>query len=246
MLHPNNLFSKYKERIANLDTIHKESIQTEQFLLYQDLKMQLYYAPHNEYINEKATIIIIGITPGWSQTQIAFQTAKSSIMMHNTDEEICYKCKIASRFAGTMRKNLISMLDDLNLQEYLGLTSCLELFNKDNSFLHTTSLIRYPCFYKGKNYSGHTPAINSVDILKKYITNDFSKELDYIPNLKLIIPLGVAVEEILKELFKSKPEQYHKILLGFPHPSGLNGKRIIQFKKNRESMVNRLENIMKL
>lgn len=244
MLHPNSLFPKYKEKIADLDTINKESIQTEQFLLYQDPKIQIYYAPHNEYINEKANVFIIGITPGWSQTQIAFQTAKNGIGMCCTDEEICFKCKVESRFAGTMRKNLISMLDDLNLQEYLGLKSCLELFDKDKSLLHTTSLIKYPCFYKGKNYSGHTPAIGSIDILRKYIMEDFSKELDCVPNLQLIIPLGAAVEGILKELFVPESIQYNKVLWGFPHPSGLNGRRKLQFEKNRKSMVNTLENVI--
>lgn len=172
MLHPNSLFQKYKGKIADLGVINKESIQTEQFLLYHDSKIQIYYAPHNEYINEKASVFIIGITPGWSQTQIAFQTAKNGIGTCNTDEEICFKCKVESRFAGTMRKNLISMLDDLNLQEYLGLKSCLELFDKNKSLLHTTSLIKYPCFYKGKNYNGHTPTMGSVDILRKYIMEE--------------------------------------------------------------------------
>lgn len=222
--------------------INKESIQTEQFLLYHDSKIQIYYAPHNEYINEKASVFIIGITPGWSQTQIAFQTAKNGIGTCNTDEEICFKCKVESRFAGTMRKNLISMLDDLNLQEYLGLKSCLELFDKNKSLLHTTSLIKYPCFYKGKNYNGHTPSMGSVDILRKYIMEEFSKELDCVPNLKLIIPLGAAVEEILKEFFEPKSAQYSKVLWGFPHPSGLNGRRKIQFEEKRESMLDILEN----
>ena len=244
MLHPNSLFQKYKKIIAGLDTINKESIQTEQFLLYQDPKIQIYYAPHNEYINEKANVFIIGITPGWSQTQIAFQTAKNEIMACYTDEEICFKCKVESRFAGTMRKNLIIMLDDLNLQGYLGLKSCSELFNKDNSFLHTTSLIKYPCFYKGKNYSGHTPTIGSVDILRKYIMKEFIKELSCVPNLQLIIPLGAAVEGILKEIFNSDSIQYGKVLWGFPHPSGLNGRRKIQFEENRESMINILKNVM--
>ena len=58
MLHPNSLFQKYKGKIADLGVINKESIQTEQFLLYHDSKIQIYYAPHNEYINEKASVFI--------------------------------------------------------------------------------------------------------------------------------------------------------------------------------------------
>lgn len=105
--------------------------------------------------------------------------------------------------------------------------------------LHPNSLFQK---YKGKNYNGHTPTMGSVDILRKYIMEDFSKELDCVPDLKLIIPLGAAVEEILKEFFEPKSAQYSKVLWGFPHPSGLNGRRKIQFEEKRESMLDILKN----
>lgn len=237
MLHPNSLFYLYKEKIMNLEKIEKDSIQIEQFSLYQDSKLQIYYAPHNEYINDKAKILIVGITPGWSQTQRAYQTAKDSLEMHNADEDICFQCKMDSRFAGTMRKNLINMLDELKLQEQLKLTSCGDLFNSDNDLLHTTSLIKYPCFYKGKNYSGHVPAIGSVEILRRYVKIEFMEELHCMSNLKLIIPLGAAVESIFREEINQSSIKSCEVLWGFPHPSGLNAHRKEQFQSNLESMV---------
>lgn len=64
--------------------------------------------------------------------------------------------------------------------------------------LHPNSLFQK---YKGKNYNGHTPTMGSVDILRKYIMEEFSKELDCVPNLKLIIPLGGSSRGDLKRIF---------------------------------------------
>lgn len=237
MLHPNHLFHQYREKIKSLSRLDRETILTPQFEITHDADLTLYYAPHNEYINEQAKILIVGITPGWSQTLYAFQTAKNGIEQNLTDEEICFQCKMNSRFAGTMRKNLISMLDELNLQTCLNLPGCEALFLPENRLLHTTSLIKYPCFYKGKNYSGHTPAISNTEILKRYIQTEFSEELHCLDNVRLIIPLGSAVERVFRELYREPFLRKHKILWGFPHPSGLNARRTDHFRENRETML---------
>ena len=64
--------------------------------------------------------------------------------------------------------------------------SCESLFNKNSKYLHTTSLVKYPVFDKGKNYSG-------ANILKKKILLDFIEKnfLEELKTLKksIIIPL---------------------------------------------------------
>lgn len=237
MLHPESRFERYKEKIRDLDAAEKDGILSEDFLLGQDSGVQVYYAPHNEYVNEKARVLVVGITPGWSQTKIAYQTAQRALRSGRTDAQVCFECKIASRFAGTMRGNLISMLGELRLQEGLGLKSCQELFAKESSLLHTTSLIRYPCFYRGKNYGGHTPPMASVGLLRRYIRDEFPEELSCIPDLRLIIPLGTAVESVLRTLLEPESALHGRVLWGFPHPSGLNGRRKAQFEANRERMA---------
>ncbi|MBR6789517.1 MAG: hypothetical protein IKM31_01470, partial [Oscillospiraceae bacterium] len=99
--------------------------------------------------------------------------------------------------------------------------------------LHTTSLIRYPCFYRGKNYSGHTPSIASAEILRHYI-GEFAAELGCLHDLRVIIPLGTAVEAILRG-GTALPENC-AVLWGFPHPSGLNARRKDQFEAVRERL----------
>ena len=237
MLHPNSLFSKYRDKIIDLKQVDQNSILTSHFLLEEDSDIKIYYAPHKEFVNEKAKVMIVGITPGWSQTQRAYQTAISMIKTQHTDEQVCFQCKVDSRFAGTMRSNLINMLDELKLYEIYNLTSCSELFASGCDLLHTTSVIKYPCFYKGKNYSGYTPAIKSKKIFEKYILNEFMSEVNIIEDLDLIIPLGAAVEKILMSDVQPYISCNCKILKGFPHPSGLNAHRKSQFDENYASMM---------
>ncbi|HAK42608.1 MAG TPA: hypothetical protein DCM59_07765, partial [Clostridium sp.] len=128
-----------------------EEILTKDFLIEKEKDIEIYYAPHNEYINPKAKIFIVGITPGFQQMSTAISEARRMLEITNDINEIQYRCKIAGRFSGSLRKNIISMLDDIKLNEFLGLVSCSELFKDKDYLLHTVSLIPYSVFVKGKN-----------------------------------------------------------------------------------------------
>ena len=65
-------------------------------------------------------------------------------------------------------------------------------------------------------------------------------ELSCLKDIRLIIPLGAAVENILKDILG---EAADNVLWGFPHPSGLNGRRISQFAEHRQNMLDILETI---
>lgn len=169
---------------------------TEEFELISSNNMRIYYAPHNEIVNRDAKVFIVGITPGWTQTSIAYKTAYEGLVNKLDDESIKKKCKRNSRFAGSMRKNLIEMLDCLKLNEKLKLISCSELFEDKDYLLHATSMIPYPVFVNGKNYTGSNPKILDNVILREYLKKYFYKEVELLADA-LIIPLGKSVEEVL-------------------------------------------------
>ena len=135
------MFENYIDKIIQLNRFEKEDILNKKFLLEKDEIINIYYAPHNEFVNKKAKIFVIGITPGWTQTQIAFKTANEGLVNNIEIIDILKKCKYNSRFSGSMRKNLIDMLDQIGLNKKFHLDSSSELFNEDNNLLHTTSLI---------------------------------------------------------------------------------------------------------
>ena len=238
------MFEKYYNKIKNLTNFDKEDILNEKFKLYKEDNMTIYYAPHNETINNNAKIFIVGITPGWTQTSIAYKTAHNGLINNLEPELIKKECKRNSRFAGSMRKNLIEMLDELNLNNKLHLDSCSELFENKDYLLHTTSIIPYPVFINGKNYTGSNPKIMNNKVLYSYVKKYFYKETDNLQNA-LIIPLGKAVEEILQQMIKENLIKEKQCLLGFPHPSGANGHRKSQFKENKNKLLNIIEDYFK-
>ncbi|MGG7078459.1 hypothetical protein [Clostridium sardiniense] len=232
----------YKEIIKKLplkDKYTKEELLIEDFLIDKKDNIEIYYAPHNEYINSKAKVFIIGITPGFQQMSTAIATARKELEVSDDIELIQYKCKVAGRFSGSLRKNIISMLDEIEVNKALNIDSCSELFAEKDYLLHTVSLIPYSVFVRKQNYSGHTPKLIKSDFLMKYVRENFINELRSLDNFEdiLLIPLGRAVEEVLFKLQEEGIINENQILKGFPHPSGANVNRIPQLNENKDQMI---------
>lgn len=218
----------------------REDLLVPPFLLEEENSISIYYAPHNEYINPEAKVFIIGITPGFEQMGTALAAAKKGFEEGKTIEEIQYACKVAARFSGTLRKNIIYQLGQIGLPEVLGIESAEQLFAERDDLLHTISLIPYSVFVKGKNYTGHTPKLIKSPFLMKYVYENFLwdyEQLEY-PEQVILIPLGKAVEEVLYHLADEGKIKREQILCGFPHPSGANVNRLKELEKNKESMRN--------
>lgn len=232
----------YREAITRIPLKEKytrDELLIEPFLIEKNEKLEIYYAPHNEYFNPRAKVFIIGITPGFQQMSTAIAIAKKELEQGNNIEEIQYACKVAGRFSGSLRKNLIEMLNDLELNRALDISDCSELFSGRDELLHTISLVPYPVFVNKENYTGHTPKLIKNEFLMKYVYENFLGEFKRLDNASeiLLIPLGKAVEEVLCKLKDEGIIGENQILLGFPHPSGANGGRKIQFETNKENMM---------
>lgn len=223
------------------DKYLKEDILIEDFLVNECDNIKVYYAPHNEYINYKAKIFIIGITPGFQQMSTSIKEARILLEENENIEVIQYKCKVKGRFSGSLRKNIINMLDYIKLNHALNLKSCSELFYEKDYLLHTFSLIPYSVFVKGKNYTGHTPKLINNKFLMSYVYENFLCELNELENV-IIIPLGKAVEEVLNKLSEENTINGDNILRGFPHPSGANVNRLIQLEEKKENMMKFIKN----
>ena len=222
--------SKYLKKIKSLKKISKSNLISSKFLIAKKDNIKIYYAPF-DYINSKAKIMIVGITPGFQQMLQSFQAINEGKSLKEV--------KDLSSFKGSMRTTLIKYLDELEVNKKLKIKSCESLFNKDSKYLHTTSLVKYPVFDKGKNYSG-------VNILKKKILLDFI-EKNFLKELKtlkkaIIIPLGNTVSSTIEYLNNKYDLKLACFLEGFPHPSGANARKNIQFKKNKRNMKILLRN----
>jgi hypothetical protein len=240
-----NHLKRFKQAMLSLPkdkTLSKEDLLVDDFLMERIGKLEMYYAPHNEYINPSAKVVIIGLTPGLTQMRIAMQEAKVGLEEGLSDEEVCRKAKEAARFAGTMRIHLIDMLNALDLHRHLNIPSCGELFQEHRVLLHTTSLLRFPIFVAKKNYNGTHPNLISNQCLKKAALMSVSEELK-IMKQALIIPLGKMVERVLHLLVQAGELDAEQCLWGFPHPSGAKGHRQKQFARHQLNMKNKIKTV---
>lgn len=216
----------------------KEDLLTKDFVITTDGKLTMYYAPHNEYIQTQAKIVIIGITPGWRQMKIAFEKFISCLATETNIDSCLFQAKKAAGFAGTMRKNLLHMLDECEIPTLLNIPDSSTLFEQDRHLIHTTSIIKYPVFLNEKNYTGHQPSIDRSSLLRQFAYTVFPEELAQIAAPALIIPLGKTVEQVILKLASECHLSHHHYLTGFPHPSGANGHRVQQFKQNKDQLRN--------
>ena len=217
--------SKFLNQIRSLKKINKSTITNKNFLIKREDNIEIYYAPF-DYINSKAKIMIVGITPGLQQMLQSFEAVNEGRSLKEV--------KDLSSFKGSMRTTLIKYLDALNINKKLRIKSCESLFNINSKYLHSTSLIKYPVFDKGKNYSGS-------GLLKKKILLDFL-EAHFVKELKkldktIIVPLGNTVSSTINYLNNEFKLNLKCFLKGFPHPSGLNVRKDIQFKENKTRML---------
>lgn len=136
------------------------------------------------------------------------------------------------------------MLDQIELNKVIGINSCFQLFDDKDYLLHTISLIPYPVFVKGKNYTGHTPKLIKSDFLMKYVNESFIEEFNKLENV-FVIPLGSAVEEVLNTFIDNGILNEKQVLKGFPHPSGANVNRVVQLENNKEYLKEKIKNYFK-
>lgn len=233
------MLARYREVIAGLPpvmTLKKDELLIKELHVQSLTPLELYYAPHNEVAFEEAKLLIVSLTPGFQQMQLALAEAQSAIWAGADDREACCRAKHKARFAGAMRQNLISMLDQLHIQHLLRLGSCADLFAGQAHLLNSTAIIPYPAFYNGRNYSGSQPDLLKSAPLCSYVVAHMKRQVKLLPHAP-IIPLGRSVEDMMKLLVKQGIISESKVLWGFPHPSGANGHRHQQFANKQADMT---------
>ena len=198
---------------------------SEDLRIYSDRTIEVWYAPLGES-TYKPKLWILGITPGWNQMRIAYKAAADALSCGLTPAEAVASKKPQVAFAGSMRANLITMLDELGFAEIFDVQTSANLFGTEH--IRTGSVLRYPVFKNQSNYTGSAPKPTQHPVLVEMLDIILANELQSVGRC-LILPLGKAVENALEySAAKGRVDLSH-VLLGFPHPSGANGHRMRQF-----------------
>lgn len=229
----NNLVSIYAPSIRALDLEKISSAQSipSDFLLGKDGELSTYYIPF-DYVNTKAKVVLVGITPGFTQWKNAMHEAQKQLLSGAPEKSAWIAAKRIGAFSGAMRNNLINLLDSIGVNTWLRIGCCDALFSSHADLVQTTSILRHPVFINGDNYNG-TPSMVRTPFLRNQILTHFAQEVAQL-NDPIFIPLGPKVSEAIAWLTEQGVLNKDRILDGLPHPSGANAERIAYFLGRKE------------
>ncbi|MGI8962727.1 MAG: hypothetical protein ACR2IV_23805 [Bryobacteraceae bacterium] len=216
----------------------REELINKRFHDFSDCGLDVYYAPFH-YLNKNARVLLMGLTPGWTQMEKAFRAARLGIAQGLDGEALFHHIDMTACFGGgLMRNNLISMLNEIGLHRCLKIGSCADLFDLQKPgppLAGFTSAVSAPIFRKGSNYRGYGPQLLQVPRLKQWVLENLAKEFASVHEA-VIVPLGTVANEVIQFLHGHEPPLIRpdRCFTGFPHPSGANGHRKPVFERGRE------------
>ena len=234
------LFSSYRTALLDAQSIHDPRL-----LIASEGRLTIRYAPF-DFVNQKAKVVLLGITPGAQQADAAIGEARRALRAGLSDADILARAKVHASFAGAMRANLIDMLDAVGLAQALDLVSCASLWGQDTDRVHFASALRYPVFLDGGNYAGRSPEMTRSEVLRDHLRRYTTKELASIPDA-LVLPLGPAVADACAWLIEQGLLEASRVAIGLPHPSPASNERIAFFLGRKdEARLSRMVNPSKI
>lgn len=237
------LFARFAPAIAALparERLTRDDLLVPTFRLHQERRVAIYYAPF-DYVNLRARVALVGITPGFRQMEIALRESRRALLAGETDvAAICARVKYQASFAGPIRTFLLAMLDGIGLPAALGIPASAALYADRADLLHTSAVVRHPTFIDGADWSGHTPPVRSSPLLRRYLWEVLLPELRAVPGA-LLVALGKCASDALETLVAAGALDPARCLIGLPHPSGANGHRHAQFARVRPEMARRVD-----
>ena len=195
-------------------------------------RLSVHYAPFDA-VNEQARVVIVGITPGRTQAANALAEARRQLAEGAAPADVLMRAKRFGALSGALRPNLTAMLDRIGLARWLGLPSCEALFGASSQLLQTASVLPFPVFVDGRNYSG-APDIVATPLLRELLVEHFVPLVEKLPDA-VMIPLGPVPAKAVGWLAGRGFIRPTRLLEGLPHPSGANAERIAYFLGRKEA-----------
>ena len=179
-----------------------------------------------DYVNPKAEVVIVGITPGNSQLD------------GSRDGMSPLEIKRKYAFAGSMRHWLVNMLDYIGINQLLNIETCSSLWGDDFYKVDMTSLLKDATYEIKKDGSRdmfkHASKIEKSEKLTRMLEDGFVKNCAKYDNSVLFVACGPGVYDVLKKLQNEK--KIEGLVAGIAHPSGANLGRILCYLGQKESM----------
>jgi hypothetical protein len=227
-----DLFSRFAPLLRDMTEAELAAeIERPQRLLLDDAMasrkhIEIAYFPVG-HVNVDARVVIVGLTPGRQQMRNALIEARRCLLAGCNEVDTLAAVKVFASFSGPMRANLVAMLDSIGINRLLGLQSTASLWERDARLADFTSVLRFPVFVDGENFSG-MPSMFSTPLLREQLMTGFAAQAATLRQA-IFVPLGPTVCRAVEFTAKEVGLDDKRVLAGLPHPSGANGERIAFF-----------------
>ncbi len=189
------------------------------------VKLEEFYIPF-DFINEKAVLMVIGLTPGKTQWAEAVRAAQSALEAGCSEEEVLRRAKLTGAFAKKIRTNLLAMMETVGLGRLLGVEDMTTLFDENAHLVHWTSAFVDPILADGGDFNGtQAPIKMSNDFFRQSFEEGVLQEIAACPHA-LLLPLGKVPDKLFAQLADAGKIDRSRVLLGMPHPSGASAERV--------------------
>ena len=161
-----------------------------------------------DYVNPEAEVVIVGITPGNSQTK----GSREGLTPKGIKQKYAFK---------GLTNNMAKMLDYIGVNTFLGINSCKSLWKEDFDRVEMTSLLKnatYKVTGSKKEMFKDADMITKSEDLRKEFEEGFVKDCEQYNNARLFVACGQGVYD---ELMKLKERGVITApVVAIAHPSG--------------------------
>lgn len=215
-----NLFSQYADDLMRLGV---EGVGHAGLILGHEGKYDLWYTPF-ENVNRNAKLVIVGITPGNTQLEMAYKKSQDLLKAGLAEREILVEVKKAGAFGGkSMKPNLLKMLRHFRFEQLLGIVDVQTLWGADAALLHSTSVVPHAAFKDGERFNGGFDEVMATSLLRTCFLDCFVPSASEMRSNALFIALGPCPQAALEWCVREGALQREQVLGSFCHPSSAGG-----------------------
>ena len=211
---------------ATIEKRGEAAVRSSETLMASDSRDELFYIPF-EWTNRQARLVIVGISPGSNQLQLAYRAASSKIKVGLTDEAVLKAAKVHGAFGSpTMRPNLIKMLDHFDFPQLLGIEKSEDLWGRHADIFMGTSVVPHAAFRNGKPFAQSFDDVLKSPIFKESFERDFVSSLADIPSTAKFVALGRTPLDALTWCARNGHIDSDQVMGAFAHPSTNGGSAV--------------------
>ena len=218
-----NMFARFAD---NLKHLREDGIRASDFELGKDRKYHLQYIPF-EHVNRNARLVIVGITPGNNQLDLAYRKAQELLSAGLPEKKILIEIKKYGAFGGSsMKPNLLKMLRHFEFNKILGIDDVELLWGSNADLLHSTSTVPHAAFKAGKMFAGSFDEVMSSPLLKQCFVDCFVPSAAEMNQSALFVGLGQCPQAALDWCVREGVLSRRQVLGSFCHPSATGGSTV--------------------